>query len=251
MIKGLYAAASGMVAQQARISAVANNLANISTNGYKRSVPVYKGFYEVFLEKVTQSTLSPESVPGGGVAVDGTYGDFSQGILALGQGPLDVAINGPGFFVVQTPSGPAYTRDGRIDVNTEGQLVSRDGLVLEGTTGPITITGQGEIQILKNGEVRENGASLGTLRMVNFAEGQLPILRRVGSNFLWAPPDVQPIEGRPQGTSISQFALEQSNIEVTREILEMMMAVRGFEANQRAIRAIDETLGRTISEISR
>ena len=104
MIKGLYAAASGMVAQQSRIDTVANNLANISTSGFKRTIPVYKGFYELLVKNVTRSTLSPDSVPGGGIAIDGTFTDHGQGIRPfchhrechLPRVCLDLGLGDPG-----------------------------------------------------------------------------------------------------------------------------------------------------------
>ena len=141
MLRGIYAAAAGMINQRERLDVISNNLANISTTAYKRSQPVSRGFYQIFAEEVVRfpSLRGSQAVPGGGSTLDATADDFSPGPLVDTGNPLDVAIDGPGFFVVRAPAGERYTRAGNFSLNPEGQLVTQNGEPVLGEQGAILI----------------------------------------------------------------------------------------------------------------
>ena len=247
MIKALYSGASGMLGQQMRQEAVANNIANVSTTGYKKAIPVQRGFYQIYLDAIAIDTLRPGDVPGGGMLLDGTASDFSQGATKHTGEPLDVALDGPGFFVVEGPAGNnLYTRNGHFALNEEGELVTENGYKVQGEGGAISASGA-NVMIGDDGRVVVDGTERGVLQVVTFDEPRM--LVRVGDTMFAAPENVFPSIVEP--VRMVSGAVESSNVSIAREMLNMLVTARNFEANQRVILTVDRTLDRTINDIGR
>lgn len=255
----LYAAASGMRALDEKLNVVANNLANINTHGFKRSRVNFEDlFYQVKREPGVPNAQD-EPIPHGiivgtGVRVSGTQQDFGPGAVDPTDRPLDLRIEGEGFFQVQTVSDGdtiiAYTRAGNFVRNSEGNIVlgNSGGAVMEPA---ISIPGDEiEISIGRNGEVRvrQQGAqtlnTIGQIELARFVnvEG----LKQIGRN-LYVETDASgpPITGTPETDGIGAIAqgqLEMSNVDPVRELIDLITTQRAFELNSQSIQAADETL---------
>lgn len=248
MIQGLYTAASGMLAVESKQSAISNNIANASTPGYKRSEPILSGFYSMFSEELRNPfRFDDNSAPGGGVRVGETYPDLSAGVLVETSNPLSMALQGDGFFVVETPNGERYTRSGAFTVNQQGQLSTQEGYPVQGTGGtPIDVRGS-NVEVSRDGNVRVDGTVAGQLRLLNFESTRN--FKREGSNLFSAPPEALQTATPPTSTFVQGNALENSNVNLPKEISSMMLGLRAYEANQKVVQAIDATMGRLIDQV--
>lgn len=248
MIHGLYAAANGMMAIEERQAAIANNIANASTAGFRRHEPVFIGFRQLFMETgVGPRALDAERAPGGGVKLSQTFTDYRAGLLTKTGNPLDLALVGPGFLTVATESGDRFTRNGRLSISESGSLVTSEGLTVQSIDGlPIDVQG-GPIEVDGEGNVRVSGEFRGQLRIVEFDQPNL--LEREGASTFRANDEVLATSRAAGATSILSESLEGSNVELPREITGMLLAARAYAANQRVITATDETLNRAIDRI--
>lgn len=247
MIQGLYAAANGMRTVEDRQAIAANNIANASTAGFKRQIAVQQGFYEVFLGELgTANRFGMERTPGGGLKLIESFSDVSTGSLRYTGNPLDVALNGPGYFIVETPDGERYTRNGQFTLGEDGTLLTAEGhMVLSEGGGPITIDGPAEID--RDGNVIVNGETTDRIGVVGFDDPH--VLMREGHTLFVAPEDLA-VQPRPvDSPNLTPKAVEGSNVALPREMLNLMGAVRAYEANQRVITAIDESLQRLIDQV--
>lgn len=254
--KGVYTALSGAMAQTQRLDTIANNIANSTTPGFKRDDQVFKE-YLTANEKPPEVIQIPRDVASiesfydmqGGdksyVDAAGTYTDFSQGSLKVTQNPLDVALDGEGFFEVFTPQGPRMTRHGAFKIDGNGQIVTKDGHPVlragdpaeDPATRTFQVTGQSPISISANGEVFEGENSLGKLSVVTVAEKDT-IEKQGGSLYAFkknAQIAINPI----QNPSVKQGYLEMSNVNVVKEMTDMITTTRLFESAQKAINAYD------------
>ncbi len=248
MIKGLYAAASSMVGLEKRHDVIANNLANASTAGYKRSDGAFRGYLESYFGKpVHPSMFDAHRGPGGGMRIVETFTDWNNGPLATTGDPLNVALQGPGFLAVETPEGERFTRNGQLALNNLGQLVTEEGdLVLDQGGGPITPESP-DFEIDREGGVSVGGVPIGQLRVVEFAEPGL--LERRGRN-LYAAPEQAIEETLPaDNTVVTHRALEQANVQTPTEMVNLLTGLRAYEANQRVITTHDETMNQLISQV--
>jgi flagellar basal-body rod protein FlgG len=235
-----------MLAQQTSMDATANNLANVNTTGYKRG---RTAFQDLLYTKLTpQDAAAQGSQVGVGVRVAGVQTQFEQGALQRTDQPLDVAIQGEGFFEVTRPDGTkGYTRAGNFTTNAQGKLTTADGnavsppVTIPSNASDITITAAGVI----NGTVAGKSTRLGQLGVVTF---QNPYgLSSAGNNLY----DVTAASGTPRtGTpgqkgmgSITQGALEMSNVNSVDEMVGMVSTQRAYEAVSKVISASDEMLG--------
>lgn len=260
MLRGIYTAASGMLADQRRLDVVANNLANAGTTGFKRETTISKPFTDFLIERVNDKDPGPARLPrevgrlGIGTYIVNTATRLTTGSLQPTGNPLDVAITGDGFFTVSTPQGIRYTRQGSFRQNAEGRLVTPDGHEVM-VDGHAVQAEEGSLSITKDGEVMAFGQSLGRLSIATSQE--LGAIRKEG-NGLWVqagegsdfPVLLTPSEvsGRYQ---LKVGHLEASNVESVVEMVEMMATMRSFEANQKALQAQDETLQKAVTEIGR
>ena len=254
MIRALYTAASGMSAQQQNIDNVAHNLANVNTTGFKKSRIEFEDLVYDQTRVPGAPTSATAEAPIGletglGVRVVATARDFARGNLKSSSGPLDLAIEGDGFFQVQMPTGDTgYTRAGSFHLNGEGALVTSEGYQVEPQISiPANAT---SISISKDGIVSvaipgQSGAQqVGTLELASFQNSAG--LRAMGSNlFLSSTASGEPQVGAPGSDargSVVQGFTEDSNVSVVEEMVNMILGQRAYEANSKVIKAADEML---------
>ncbi len=237
MISGLYTAASGMVAHLAKLDVLANNLANADTTGFKADIAT------VDPSGVSPLDLSGTTSPTGSVYPGRLGLDTSEGILKQTGNPLDLAIVGPGLFVVQTPQGERYTRDGSFTRDANGVLITSQGYQVLGTGGPITIP-PGGLRVDSQGQI----AGAASFRIVAGLEGTS--LVKEGAN-LWVVPQGAAAPADLPTPTIIQGHLESSNVSVVRSMVEMLATLRTYEAYQRTIQAIDQSASQAANELGR
>ncbi|MGZ3773815.1 MAG: flagellar basal-body rod protein FlgG [Pseudobdellovibrionaceae bacterium] len=254
MLKSLNTAATGMAAQQTNMDVIANNIANVSTNGFKRSRAEFEDLmYQTQKEPGTATGLnaySPNGVQTGlGVRTAAIQKDFAGGNAQVTKNPLDVQIEGTGFFQVLTPDGQmAYTRDGAFKKDPTGRIVDKNGNVLQPEiTVPPDVAG---LEIGASGEVRViqglNSApqTIGQIDIVNFVNPAG--LKAMGKNlFSQSPSSGQAIASRPglNGTGyLAQGQLESSNVNIVDEMVNMITSQRAYETNSKVIQASDQML---------
>jgi flagellar basal-body rod protein FlgG len=238
MIRGLYVAAEGMAARQKAQDAIANNLANLNTTGFKADRPAFATVYERQLYRIEGARALPIGALSAGAILHELYTDLQQGALTTSGNPLDVAIDGVGFFAVQTPQGIRYTRNGAFQLDASGTLVTRAGSpVLGEGNQPIRAPRNATVQIGEDGSVLANGTRVGRLLIV---QGELA--KAPDGDFIGA---AQPVAN----SRVVAGALETSNVSMVREMVTMIELIRAYETHQKIIHAHDETLGRAINEL--
>ena len=257
-MKSLQIAATGMAAQQLRVDVISNNIANMSTAAYRPRVAEFSDLmYQQYLTPGTLTSQVGTTVPAGiqigtGVRPSTVSMEITQGSLRQTNSELDLAIDGAGFFEVTLPSGEsAYTRDGKFNRSVDGQMVTMDGYPLaDGITIPdnaqkITISRDGEVVAdFADGQA---GQSIGTLSLTRFVNEKG--LEALGENLFRAteasgtPSQVVP--GTEGAGYIRQGFLEDSGVDVVKEISDLIEAQRGYELNSKVITASDEMLAAT------
>lgn len=246
MIRGLYSAASGMLAEADRIDVISNNLANVNTAGFKKDVAVTKDFAEILITRVNDGNDTP--VIGGmgtGVVVDEVATIHAAGTIKTTGNDFDLAIEGKGFFTVQTPQGIRYTRNGTFAKSTQGELVTSDGYRVLGENGPIIING-GKMTVGTDGRVLVDDVEVGQLRMRDFGDEKQ--LAKEGASLYTAPAGQQ---GQPFSGSIKQGALEMSNVNVISDMVNMIANYRNYEINGKVVQAHDQLLGKAANEVGK
>ncbi|MCE5339758.1 MAG: flagellar basal-body rod protein FlgF [Planctomycetaceae bacterium] len=204
---------------------IANNLANISTAGFKRRC---NAFSKLLDAQETQNS----SGAGNDVSLTSAF-DFSQGTFTDTGGTLDAALCGKGFFVIQTAQGPLYTRNGSFHLNTNNQLVDLSGRTVSGANGPITIPTEvhlSQINIGADGTISANGNQIGKLKIVDFQDSESK-LESVGFNCYSAPKDATVTDAT--NTTVRQGSLENSNVQMVEELVDMITVSRLYEANMK------------------
>lgn len=252
MDPSLKTAATGMAAQQTRIDVIANNLANVNTPGFKRSRAHFEDLLyqtiegEQRVDSAETEVTAPVQV-GRGTRLSGIQRVHEQGTMELTLRPLDVAVDGEGFFQVRRPDGTtAYTRDGSFTISDQGMLVTASGYaVLPEVRLPEDIT---DIKISRTGVVSGAGAGqaepieLGRIELARFPNA--PGLLALGENlYSQTAASGEPILGNPQEDGFGRIeagALEASNVEVVQEMVDMIAALRAYEINAKAIQASED-----------
>jgi len=248
MIRGMYSAASGLLAMLARAQVITHNVGNALTPGYKEERLQLQSFRTLFLQRLFAGRDFTRVGPAGmGVLNQRLVTNPAQGSLQETDNPLDLALQGPGFFQVQGPRGVLYTRDGTFRRNVDGLLVNADGLPVLGTAGPIPLP-PGEVFISQGGAVEVNGQVVGQLALVTFDDPAG--LKRVGANLFEAGTALPTPTGLGQ-TTIHQGFYESSNVDLAKAQADLMAALRAYEAGQRVLQLADEMNARAASEIGR
>lgn len=248
MFRGLYIAGTGMMLQRRRMETVTNNIVNADTTGFKKDYLVSHSFDDVLIERandtgtVGRNQVGPLSF---GAQVDQIYTDFTLGSAENTGKHTDLFIAGDGFFVMMTPQGERYTRSGAFYINFEGCLIDGEGNYLMGNAGPIYV-GNEDFSVNENGDVTVGGEFVDRIRLVSFQDKTS--LRKEGGNLYSA--NIQP-EEVTEGSVIIQGALESSNVDIAREMVDMLTVYRAYEANQKMITMIDEINGKAVNEIGR
>lgn len=259
MIRSLYTAATGMQAQEMNIDVISNNLANVNTTGYKKSIANFQDlFYQTVQEPgaaTSDTTANPTGIQIGlGVKTSGVQKIFTAGDLQNTNNQLDVAINGDGFFQVQLPDGSAaYTRAGNFRLNDQGEIVTSDGLKIdpvlkiEPDAKDISIGKNGLVQYTKPGTAQP--VTAGTFTAVRFPNNSG--LKATGQNmYVETSSSGAPVTGKfdEQGMgAVSQGFLESSNVSVVEQVVNMITAQRAYEASSKGITTADEMLTQTIN----
>mgnify|MGYP001551798622 CR=1 FL=1 len=264
MDPALHTAATGMQAQQTRTDVIANNLANVNTTGFKRSRAHFEDLlYQTLQGPATLGSRDTEQLPavqvGLGTRLTSVQRIDSQGSLEQTSRPLDLAIQGEGYFEVQMPNGnTAYTRDGSLQVSDQGVLVTGQGYAIQ---PPIRIPKEAtSITVSETGVVTANGLTnaaggtqeLGRIELARFPNSSG--LESMGQNlFSETTSSGEPIRGMPTENgngSIAQGYLESSNVEIVTEMVDMITAQRAYEINSKAIKN-SEDMAQTANSLMR
>jgi len=240
MIKGIYSAASGMLPRIKRQEVIANNLANVNTAGFKR-----QGVFSQELGRAEQRTI-PKQEGWETPMLSDIYTDHSQAVLDPTGNDFDIALDGSGFMVVESPEGEElYTRAGAFSLSTEGQLVTPSGHVLVSDAGPLTLEANSSFEVGIDGSITINGEEIGRLALVDF---ERPYdLERLNGGMFKASNGAVPKD--PEKLHVRQGYLEKANVDVIREMIDMITSFREYESNQRAIQIADDTLQKTVNQV--
>ncbi|MBL7669326.1 MAG: flagellar basal-body rod protein FlgG [Bdellovibrionaceae bacterium] len=254
MIKSLNTAATGMAAQQSNMDVIANNIANVSTAGFKKSRAEFEDLlYHTVKEPGTATganSVSPNGVQTGlGVRTASIQKDFASGSAQITKNPLDMHIEGNGFFQVLTPEGQLlYTRDGAFKKDPSGRMVDKNGNILQpevtippGVVG-IDISPTGQVSVLQG--LTEPPQVIGQIDLANFVNPAG--LRSLGRNtFSPSPASGNPIVARPGQNGIGQISqgqIEASNVNIVDEMVNMITAQRAYETNSKVIQTSDQMM---------
>lgn len=239
MIKGIYDSASGMLPRILKQEIYANNMANANTPGFKKD--------NIFLEVLTDAVDGSSERPWQTRMVDGIYIDFSQGSIERTNSDTNLALEGDGFFVVNTDHGTRYTRNGNFSVSPEGILIDGKGNPVQSDSGPMTVLGD-RIVIGSDGTVSVDDSSIGIIKIVDF-DKPYDLKKIEGTYFV--PADDSAVEKPAEGFRIRQGYLEKSNINIVEVMVDMLSSFRAYEAGQKAIQIQDKTLEKAVNDLGR
>lgn len=247
MVKGLYAAYTGMINEQKRMDTLTNNLANSATTGYKKEGATSQSFDSILAYKIKDNSDSANARSIGkanlGVKVGETYTDYAQGAFRSTGNTFDVALSGKGFFAVACTNkagetSTKYTRDGSFTLNANGYLVTKDGdYVLNSSGSPIRLNPLQTASIDDRGNIYQNDVLVTKLQVTDFTD--YDYLEHYGENYY------QPIQGatiKASEAKVFEGYLEASNVQVVSEMVELISVTRNYESNQKLIQTIDDTL---------
>lgn len=249
MVKGLYTAGTGMLTQRNKMNVIANNVSNIETVGYKEDSLLSRSFNEVLIERINDpNVLRQNEIVGAitkGVHIDEVFTDFIQGSFTETNRNGDLALQGDGFFLVETPNGARYTRNGAFFVDNEGMLVTSEGYYVQGLNGNINV-GTNNFRVNEDGQIFVNDNLVDTLQVVSFEDNSL--LRKEGESLYYPFGDAEP---GVSDAKVKQGFLEASNVDLIEQIVNMIEVSRAYESNQRVISTIDSTLDKAVNEIGK
>jgi flagellar basal-body rod protein FlgF len=252
MIKGLYSAASAMIAGVNRQSLLAHNAANMDTPGFKQFLVSLDDFVQTSVVQPPAEASSTNQISwvgelGLGVETAPEEVDFTSGGMQFTGQALDFALQGSGFFRIKTPDGERYTRDGRFILDTKGQLVNVDGnLVLDDGGQPITLEDDTGLTVSADGTMYVNGEEVSKLGIASFADPDKDLTRDTPNSFS--------ATGQPNGSDkgiVAQGYLEGSNVNTAQLMTQMVQVARNYEAAQQMAQSEDELTGKTISTLGR
>ncbi len=243
MIPGLYSAATAMDLTDRRQEVIAENLANLQTPGYRRRVTSQASFDSVIapLQMSTDRVYSSRLL---GAHTGDTKFDFTQGHLEETGVKLHAALNGDGFFTVQGPNGPLYTRSGAFHADPQGTIVNIDGLPVMGTNGPLTLpngASSSQVEITKDGNVYVGEQRVGQLQLVDFADKN--VLQPEGTSLFSAPADAVTTG---TGAEVIQASLEMANTSSVDQLVNLIEISRHRDAAQRALTTIADSIKKRI-----
>jgi len=207
---------------------IAHNLANVSTVGFKRRCNAFSKS----LEAQDIETYSP-----GTINLNSAF-DFSQGSIVQTDRPLDFALHGKGFFVIETPQGPLYTRNGTFQTNQNSQIVDSQGRIVAGQAGPITIPGNvgiSQLSVSSDGTISTGEIAIGKFRLVDFNDNDNKLVPTGDSCYRMPDENIQPAAA--EQVIVKQGYQEASNVQIIDELVDMIMVSRLYEANMKSITA--------------
>jgi flagellar basal-body rod protein FlgF len=241
MISGLYTAAAGMSSLLYKNDVVANNLANANTTGFKQQAAFSRAYLDYLKNDQGQPFVNER------IKTDEVWTNFGQGALVKTNNDLDLALEGKGFFALETPGGVRYTRNGSFTLNESGELVDQQGNHVLGQQGKIKLNKE-RITVTPDGFLSQEGGMVDRLKIVNFQE---PVqLSPVGYN-LYKPSETVKIDTKPFSCSVNQGFLEASNVNSVESMVAMISYLRNYEADSKAVQAIDQTLDKAVNQVGR
>ena len=217
---------------------IAHNLANVSTVGFKRRCNAFSQSLEA---------QDPESYSPGTIDLNSVF-DFSQSSIVETSRPLDFALHGKGFFVIETPEGPRYTRNGTFSTNQNSQIVDSLGRIVAGQAGPITIpanVGTSQLNVANDGTISAGETAIGRFRLVDFNDNENKLIPTGDSCYLMPDPNIQPAEA--QNIIVKQGYQEASNVQIIDELVDMILVTRLYEANMDSLTAEQQASGSLMS----
>lgn len=239
MSSGYYAACAGLMSRTQALDTIANNLANVSTSGFRAS-------HNVFRSILATANDNPLSALNQGTneygVLGGTQLDNAQGALVPTGNPLDLAIEGSGYFAVQTSAGPVYTRGGNFRVSPQGQLVTAAGDQVLGDGGPITIVGE-PVSISTDGTISVNDAIAGRLKVIEFPPATA--LESAGGTYYKAPVGTAVTA---TNSKVRQATLESSNVNPVTSVVELITAQRQVETMRRVLSMFNSEMDKTAAQ---
>jgi flagellar basal-body rod protein FlgG len=250
LIRGIYIAASGMLVESLRADVTANNLANANTAGYKKDFAVIKDYDSRQIRRINDGAKEPEiGQMGSGAWIDAISTRHSAGIMNVTNNTLDFAIEGKGFFAIQTEAGVRYTRNGAFTRSAAGELVTQDGNRVLGQNGPINLepAGQaGKVTASEDGRIFLDAVENNSFQLFTFEDETR--LRKEGAN-LFRPPEG--VEAQAATPAIRQGMLELSNVNVINEMVNMIAGFRAYETNSKVVQTHDTLLDKAVNEVAR
>ena len=256
MFRGLYTAWTGMANEQKRLDVISNNMANSNTVGYKDEKVASQAFDQVLAIKVRDGSEAYHNEMIGhlslGVKIGEVYTDYSQGSVRQTNGTYDVALSGSGFFTLNVVdkagnTHTCYTRNGQFTVTKDGLLVDSEGNAVQGEGGDITIDPSTKsVSISRSGQIFADGQLVDTLKITDFED--YDYLSKYGDTMYEA------VSGATEKDAVAetlQGYTEQSNVQVVKEMVDMITVTRAYEANQKIIRSYDSMLDRAVNEVGK
>ncbi len=256
MFKGLYTAYTGMINEQHRMDTLTNNLANATTVGYKKEGSTSQSFDTVLAYKVKDASEAP-NIPrrigfnNPGVKIGENYTDYTQGSFRITDNTYDLALSGDGFFAIEFTNkagetSTKYTRDGSFTLTQEGYLVTKDGDFVMGENGHIQLDPTKDAKIDSKGIIYQNDAQVAKIQIVDFEDYNY--LEKYGENLYNA---VEGATYQTADTKVYSGYLEMSNVQTVTEMVDLIAITRQYEANQKIIKAYDETMEIAATQIGR
>jgi flagellar basal-body rod protein FlgG len=249
MVRAQYISGTGMLLQRRMMETITNNITNADTTGYKKENLVAHSFDAVMIERINDNgSRSNPPIVGPltfGTQIDQVYTDFAMGNLEETGRATDLALVGDVFFALDTPNGERYTRAGAFLVDREGYIIDAEGNYLLGENGRIYAGGD-EFSVDDAGNVSVEGVYSDTIRAVSFEDNAT--LRKQGSSVFYATEEPIAPAGR---YDVKQGFLENSNVDIAREMVDMITVYRTYETNQRMLTMTDEIVGKAVNDIGR
>jgi flagellar basal-body rod protein FlgF len=256
MLRGIYSAANAMRYRAHEVEVTANNIANVTTDGFKSDRLGLRSFGDILASRVgdqTQDNSGPIPIGNatlGGCTAEAPFTDFSQGPPRVTGNSLDLYLSGPGFFAVQTDNGTRYTRTGSFSLSGTGEIVTPSGERLLGTDGnPVRIVSPDPILINSNGEISQNGVPVGRIQIAEFSD--LSALEKEGYT-LFRPIDPDVTTPSPaSATSVEQGTIEGSNVNAVDCLIQLIVSQRAYEAAAKAVDMFNQSMTHVSGELGR
>lgn len=252
MIRGIYTAAMGMLAEESRVNNISNNLANVDTAGYKKDGLAFSTYLKKEIFRTQSENHKQDMLPIGkmesGVVLDESMPYFSQGTIEMTDSEYDFAITGDGFFTVETADGRTYhTRNGQWHRDNDDFLVDSVGNYILSDAGE-KIQIEGDFMVDQDGSIYENGVLTGRIDLVNFSNPEG--LRKVGNNY-YAQTVFSGEAKEDFATTIIQGGYEKANVNAVQEMVNLINAQRHFEIAQRVITTEDQLLDAAVNRVGK
>jgi flagellar basal-body rod protein FlgF len=255
MRESMYSALFGAMSNEHRLDVIANNLANVSTNGYKKDSYAFQDTFQRFAHDylvdakpfVRDKDIWPKPYVQARPRLGGQYSDMSQGSMQVTGNSLDMALVGEGFFKVRSPQGDFLTRNGSFQLSSDGRLITEQGYEVLGGGSAISLPRDNKLKIDSKGVISADNAVVGTIDLVNVSDQKS--LEKVGKNLYQIRKGSRATEIPPENLQVQQGYLEKSNVEIVGEMVNMMEAQRAFEINQKIMTTTDSMESLVINKV--